>query len=124
MDHGQEYPKKRGGWGFINIQGQRFGSLTVVGHAGMFPQYDGTAVLGRRWMCRCDCGITRVIRASALRSGHTKSCGHTRKGKNREHMLTLHYLARHLGKDALKGLSKAREMDATGAIIKHMIPQP
>jgi hypothetical protein len=78
----------------------------------------------RRWMCRCDCGKTKIIRAAALRSGHIKSCGCTRKGKNSERMKTLYFIERHLGKDALAGISKAREMDQTGAILQHMMGKP
>ena len=109
---------------FIDLTGQRFGKLVAIGNAGLFPQYRNTTMQGRRWMCRCDCGQTKVIRAAALRSGHIESCGCTRKGKNSERMKSLHYIARHLGEDALAGIAKAREMDQTGAILRHMMGQP
>ncbi len=28
-----------------------------------------------KWLCRCDCGGTAVVRSSNLTSGQTKSCG-------------------------------------------------
>ena len=55
-----------------NLIGHRFGRLTVVGRAENY-------ITGRQvhsvWLCICDCGNTTIVRASALRSGHTKSCG-------------------------------------------------
>jgi hypothetical protein len=29
----------------------------------------------RRWLCKCDCGKSCVVRAATLRSGSTRSCG-------------------------------------------------
>lgn len=51
-----------------DITGQRFGRWTVVESAG----YRGHSPL---WLCRCQCGTERVKRGSALRSGHSRSCG-------------------------------------------------
>ena len=50
--------------------GQRFGLLTVVGCV-------GTCKSGAKRMlkCVCDCGTEGVVRADALSSGNTKSCG-------------------------------------------------
>lgn len=50
------------------MAGQRYGRLTVLGLAGRAPS-------GRLWDCRCTCGRSKVILGTALRSGHTKSCG-------------------------------------------------
>ena len=52
--------------------GNRYGRLTVISSA--VP--DGH---GARWLCRCDCGNTTVVRGSSLRSRHSKSCGCLRK---------------------------------------------
>lgn len=49
--------------------GQRFGRLTIIDEAGRTP--DSRAL----WLCRCDCGIEKALRASYVRRGHTKSCG-------------------------------------------------
>lgn len=54
---------------FIDLTGQRFGSLLVVSRAANY--IDGSA----QWNCRCDCGAMRVIRGSQLRRGERKSCG-------------------------------------------------
>ncbi len=52
----------------LNLVGQQFGHLTVVGLARM---------LNHRciWLCRCDCGETSEVRGADLRMGSTRSCG-------------------------------------------------
>ena len=52
----------------LDLRGQRFTRLAVVGESGT----DGTC---RLWMCLCDCGVSRVVKSIHLRSGNTKSCG-------------------------------------------------
>lgn len=52
-----------------DLTGQRFGRLTVV----RFDSVDRTRNV--RWMCRCDCGIEKVIQKAALVSGSQVSCG-------------------------------------------------
>lgn len=52
----------------VDLTGQRFGSLTVVGIAG----HKGKKVL---WHCICDCGTEKDVAGSNLKSGHTKTCG-------------------------------------------------
>lgn len=52
--------------------GERFGHLTVLAEAetrtsGGQPK--------RFWLCECDCGVRKEIRAECIRSGHTCSCG-------------------------------------------------
>ena len=52
----------------MDLTGQRYGKLTVVGPA---------ENIGERtaWRCVCDCGREVVVKSNRLRSGHTKSCG-------------------------------------------------
>lgn len=38
-----------------------------------------------RYSCLCDCGNTKIIDASSLRSGSTSSCGCLRQEKNRKY---------------------------------------
>lgn len=54
-----------------DLTGQRFGSLTVLER--------DFSVKDTQWWCRCDCGVIKSVRASNLRSGHTKSCGRRSK---------------------------------------------
>nr|DAR15148.1 MAG TPA: restriction alleviation protein [Caudoviricetes sp.] len=56
---------------FKNIQGERFGRLTVL--------YRDKRHFGRGdhtyWVCRCDCGKITRVRPDALKSGAVVSCG-------------------------------------------------
>lgn len=57
----------------LQLIGQTFGRLTVIGNA---PNY--VSISGQRhaqWICRCECGTEKVIRSSDLRAGRTTSCG-------------------------------------------------
>lgn len=53
----------------VDLTGQRFGSLVVIAAEGQ--RIRG----GLAWLCRCDCGIEKILAANALRTGHTQSCG-------------------------------------------------
>lgn len=52
----------------IDLSGQRFGRLVVVGRA----ENRGERV---SWRCRCDCGGTKTVTAKHLRNGRSASCG-------------------------------------------------
>ena len=54
---------------FIDLLGQRFGRLTVIGR--MPNNKQNQAV----WKCLCDCGNETIVESGHLRSGHTNSCG-------------------------------------------------
>lgn len=56
----------------IDLTGQRFGRLTVVGVHDIRNQQV-------RWLCRCDCGGEAIANSAHLRSGHTRSCGCIRR---------------------------------------------
>lgn len=60
-------PLPPGGKNIIDISGRRFGKLVV----------DALATNNGRayWLCKCDCGNTKIINGSTLRRGITKSCG-------------------------------------------------
>lgn len=62
----------------IDLTGQRFGKLIVIGK---MPRHrtNEEAV----WLCRCDCGKQTSVRGTRLRSGNTVSCG-CRKVKHNE----------------------------------------
>jgi len=67
---------------FKDITGHRFGQLVVVSRES--NGIDGTA----RWMCVCDCGQTRVVAGTSLRSGRNKSCGCSSPRFTSERILT------------------------------------
>lgn len=54
---------------YEDLSGRRFGKLTAVAVAGGGD--DGRT----RWLCKCDCGGEKVVRASLLKGGVTGSCG-------------------------------------------------
>jgi hypothetical protein len=53
----------------VDLTGKRFGQLVV-------KNFDRVDDFGSWWLCQCDCGAQKVIRASALKCGDSKSCGH------------------------------------------------
>lgn len=65
-----------------DLTGQVFGRLTVLSFA--FKDKNGNS----RWSCRCECGNTKVIWASALRRNLTKSCGCLLSEASRERRTT------------------------------------
>lgn len=62
-----------------DLQGQRFGLLTVI------REYGRTPARKVVWLCRCDCGNETRTTGGHLRSGHTASCGceHSRSASER-----------------------------------------
>ncbi len=52
-----------------DLSGRRFSRLTVIDCVG------GKTKSAIAWMCRCDCGAEKAVRARNLLSGNTKSCG-------------------------------------------------
>lgn len=66
IEYIKPYPKR------YDITGQVFGDLTVLFRVDV-DSYRNCAL----WLCKCICGNEIVVRATALRSEHTKSCGCT-----------------------------------------------
>lgn len=54
-----------------DLSGQKFGRLTVIGTA------EPLGIKSKRtaWLCQCDCGNIKPIKAEHLKDGTTKSCG-------------------------------------------------
>lgn len=61
----------------LDLTGQRFGRLVAI------KQADRAADGKIQWLCQCDCGNTKAVTGSKLRSGHTSSCGCFRKEQAR-----------------------------------------
>lgn len=53
---------------FVDITGRRFGRLTVIKRA-------ENSKRKVRWLCKCSCGIEKIVRGSHLRAGKIRSCG-------------------------------------------------
>lgn len=62
---------------FIDLTGQRFGRLVVVG-------YHHRDASSSYWLCKCDCGNTTIVRRAALIEGRSKSCGCLRSASTAE----------------------------------------
>jgi len=54
----------------IDLTGKNFNRLTVIKRS-----YPNTKQGHPRWLCKCDCGIEKVINGTDLRIGKTQSCG-------------------------------------------------
>lgn len=52
----------------VNLTGQTFGRLTVVCRAPNIRRRTA-------WLCRCICGVNKMVKGMHLRSGRTLSCG-------------------------------------------------
>lgn len=52
-----------------NLSGQKFGRWTVI------SKIDSENKKVSRYLCKCDCGTLRVVIASSLKNGTSKSCG-------------------------------------------------
>lgn len=57
----------------LDLTGQRFGKLTVLSKAEDYIQPCGQTRTA--WLCKCDCGNTKIVTTNCLRGNHTKSCG-------------------------------------------------
>lgn len=57
----------------IDLEGERFGRLTVVALAPSRATPSGS--VKRYWYCSCDCGVSVVVSSGGLRSGGSQSCG-------------------------------------------------
>jgi hypothetical protein len=49
---------------FINLTGRTFERLTIVGYAG-----------SASWVCKCDCGTTKIVKSRPMVAGLSRSCG-------------------------------------------------
>lgn len=68
----------------IDITGQKFGRLTVLGIDEDRSQHK------KYWICQCDCGNVKSVRSDSLKCGAIVSCGCKKKEQD-EVNLTKHY---------------------------------
>lgn len=80
---------------FEDLKGQKFGYWTVVERAENHP-----ATRSAQWLCECECGTKKIIRASALKSGKSKSCGCHKNDYNKIHGGILNRLKRGMSFEA------------------------
>lgn len=81
----------------IDLTGQRFSRLLVIGRADPRPGDDSAY-----WRCKCDCGSETIVRGKHLRAGRAVSCGCARRDP-----LVRKLAAAKVGKKARKARAKA-----------------
>ena len=65
--------------GKLDLVGQTFNKLTILKKS-IYRKGHHTM-----WFCQCECGTTRWIRGTAVKTGKTKSCGCIHKDVMKEH---------------------------------------
>ena len=73
----------------IDLTGQLFGRLKVIGFAGCYKERPDGRNFGY-WNCICQCGGKITVRGASLTSGNTKSCGCLRAEKLQTGIRTKH----------------------------------
>lgn len=66
-----------------DLTGKKFGKLKVIG-------VHDTGSRKTYYVCQCDCGNVKVVRADSLISGATKSCGCTKKEQDKTNLTANH----------------------------------
>ena len=57
----------------VDLIGQRFGRLLVLAENGTVRKKSGRTY--RTWLCKCDCGNTKIATTNNLKAHNTSSCG-------------------------------------------------
>src|SRR5262245_17127587 len=52
-------------------------------------KWPGKRTKGHQWLCRCECGVEKVVLGSSLKSGNTLSCGCYHKEKIGDRLIDL-----------------------------------
>ncbi len=67
----------------VNLIGQRFGKLVVICRSENLPPNQ------TMWLCQCDCGVVKPIRAQTLKDGRSTTCGCSKyEAKHYSHRMT------------------------------------
>lgn len=66
--------------------GQKFHRYTVLSHRGVSKHHKHI------YLCRCECGVERIVVGASLVNGHQKSCGCWKRDYARERLATIHKL--------------------------------
>lgn len=69
------------------VIGQRFNHLVVLSQAESKIEKSGNK--RRQWLCKCDCGNTKIVTTDSLMRSNVKSCGCLKKiSPNRTHQMS------------------------------------
>ena len=69
---------------FKNLLGQKFGRWTVIKQAGK-DKFKRTM-----WLCKCECGIEKIVLSQYLLNGDSKSCGCYKSDLTKERNVIIH----------------------------------
>lgn len=70
-----------------NLTGHKFGLLTVVSRATDWVPKKNPRFRKARWLCQCECGKFKIVRAGNLLNGGSSSCGHVSAAKARARLM-------------------------------------
>jgi len=68
----------------VFIQGRKFNRLTAIKR---LERHDKNKK--EYWICKCDCGVEKIVEESALINGYTKSCGCYRKETAKDNFINM-----------------------------------
>ena len=112
-----KYPPMRKG---VEMKpGSVYGRLTVI------DMYDLIYGDGYRYLCKCSCGNTAIVKGKSLRNGDTRSCGCLNSDTSREAIAKAHAKNHrdntYINKLKMTGLQKNNSSGTTGVYWhKHM----
>lgn len=82
-----------------NLMGQRFGKLVVIDRAeDIEREWNGKHISRVAWLCKCNCGRTKIADQGSLLSGNTKTCGNKECRKGRRVIRNKYDLSGEFGK--------------------------
>ena len=91
-----------------DLTGQRFGRLTVVKKVRLDKPTSNGVVNG--WLCKCDCGNTKVLITKKLKNNLTKSCGCLIRDKAIDRLQNDNVVGRYKG-TVITAISPARKLN-------------
>lgn len=105
----------------LDLTGEQFGRLTAT-----LRGPDAPGRLGQvQWFCSCTCGNERLIRATDLRSGNTKSCGCLNRESSSKRASARNFKGGHgwLNHQGYRLISKPEHPRAyrNGAVLEHIL---
>lgn len=71
-----------------NLINRRFGKLTVMKYMGYDMNTTGETRAFHKWLCKCDCGNTKIVQSRNLLNGHCQSCGCLAKNPDPKYTIT------------------------------------
>src|SRR5438034_5639568 len=75
-----------GGRTTVDMTGKRYGRVTVLRFGGYSPTAGGSTARYAYFICQCDCGTVKPVRARSLANGHSNSCGCLQSERSRENV--------------------------------------